>query len=154
MRYHITVPARINVLGNPSDANEGDFATISAAVNVYAGALVEPAEGIVRGVGIKPLPGLASYPIEIELDNEEEKLFPGMVVEGRIVSEIYRNVIYTSFNNIIVEYDNNFVYIVNGENKAERRNVKLGDKVGELVIITEGLNEGDKLVLMPFVGGG
>ena len=31
MRYQLTVPARINILGNPSDANEGDFATITAA---------------------------------------------------------------------------------------------------------------------------
>ncbi|MGC9350325.1 MAG: hypothetical protein ACP5JG_19440 [Anaerolineae bacterium] len=46
MRYKLTVPARVNILGNPSDGNEGDFATISAAVDVYAGAIVEPAEGI------------------------------------------------------------------------------------------------------------
>ena len=42
VRFHLSLPARINILGNPSDANEGDFATISAAVDVYAGALVEP----------------------------------------------------------------------------------------------------------------
>jgi galactokinase/mevalonate kinase-like predicted kinase len=59
MRYHLTVPARINVLGNPSDANEGDFATISAAVNVYAGALVEPADGIVLESGPRARLGLA-----------------------------------------------------------------------------------------------
>lgn len=47
MRYKLTIPARINVLGNPSDANEGDFATISAAVDVRAGAVVEPAIGLV-----------------------------------------------------------------------------------------------------------
>lgn len=51
MRYHLSIPARINVLGNPSDANEGDFATITAAVNVYAGALVEPADHIVLESG-------------------------------------------------------------------------------------------------------
>ena len=47
MRYKLTIPARINVLGNPSDANEGDFATISAAVDIRAGAFVEPAEELV-----------------------------------------------------------------------------------------------------------
>ena len=47
MRYRLSVPARINILGNPGDANEGDFATISAAVEVRAGALLEPAEGLV-----------------------------------------------------------------------------------------------------------
>jgi galactokinase/mevalonate kinase-like predicted kinase len=50
MRYQLSVPARINILGNPSDANEGDFATISAAVDLFAGALVEPSERLVLEV--------------------------------------------------------------------------------------------------------
>jgi galactokinase/mevalonate kinase-like predicted kinase len=41
MGYRLQIPARINILGNPSDANEGDFATISAAVDVHAGAHVQ-----------------------------------------------------------------------------------------------------------------
>lgn len=45
-RYRITLPARINILGNPTDANEGDFATISGAVELRAGALIEPAQGL------------------------------------------------------------------------------------------------------------
>ena len=51
MYYRLKVPARINVLGNPADANEGDFATISAAVDIYAGAIVEPAEEIILQSG-------------------------------------------------------------------------------------------------------
>lgn len=47
LRYHLTVPARINLLGNPSDAVEGDFATISAAVDLYAEALIEPADSLI-----------------------------------------------------------------------------------------------------------
>ena len=47
MRYKLTIPARINVLGNPADANEGDFATISAAVDIRAGAFVEAAQELV-----------------------------------------------------------------------------------------------------------
>jgi len=43
----LTVPARINILGNPADALEGDFATISAAVSLRAGATFESAEDLV-----------------------------------------------------------------------------------------------------------
>jgi galactokinase len=46
MPYKLKIPARVNILGNPSDANEGDFATISAAVDIYAYALVEEADQI------------------------------------------------------------------------------------------------------------
>lgn len=58
MRYRLSVPARINILGNPGDANEGDFATLSVAVEVRARALVEPAEGL----ALEWLPGQADAP--------------------------------------------------------------------------------------------
>ncbi len=38
MPLELRIPARINILGNPSDGLEGDFSTISAAVSVFAGA--------------------------------------------------------------------------------------------------------------------
>ncbi|RPI30991.1 MAG: hypothetical protein EHM70_12540 [Chloroflexota bacterium] len=47
MPYLLTIPARINILGNPGDANEGDFATISAAVNLHAGAIISDGPGLV-----------------------------------------------------------------------------------------------------------
>jgi galactokinase/mevalonate kinase-like predicted kinase len=44
MKYSAIIPARINMLGNPTDANEGDYHTISCAINVYAGAYFENSE--------------------------------------------------------------------------------------------------------------
>jgi galactokinase/mevalonate kinase-like predicted kinase len=46
MSYKLKVPARINILGNPSDANEGDYATISVAVDIFAHGIIEPGGGI------------------------------------------------------------------------------------------------------------
>ena len=46
-RYHLTIPARINVLGNPADANEGAHATISAAIDTYSGATLEANDHLV-----------------------------------------------------------------------------------------------------------
>ncbi len=46
-RYELIIPARVNILGNPSDGVEGAHATISAAIDLYAGATAEPAEGVV-----------------------------------------------------------------------------------------------------------
>ncbi len=46
MPLTLSLPARINILGNPGDGNEGDFATVSAAVDIRAGASIESAEGI------------------------------------------------------------------------------------------------------------
>ena len=50
MKYKLKVPARINILGNPSDGLEGDFATISMATDIYAGASVEAADNIILSI--------------------------------------------------------------------------------------------------------
>lgn len=41
MSVRLSIPARVNILGNPSDGNEGDYATISAAVDIRAYAIIE-----------------------------------------------------------------------------------------------------------------
>jgi D-glycero-alpha-D-manno-heptose-7-phosphate kinase len=46
MRYQLIIPARVNILGNPADGVEGAHSTISTAIDTYAGATVEPADGI------------------------------------------------------------------------------------------------------------
>ena len=47
MAYKLSVPARANLLGNPTDGNEGDFATISAAINMRARARIQPSADII-----------------------------------------------------------------------------------------------------------
>ena len=47
MAHHLIIPARINILGNPGDAMEGDFATITAAIDIYAEARIEQHKHIV-----------------------------------------------------------------------------------------------------------
>lgn len=39
------------------------------------------------------------------------------------------------------------VYVVNSENKIESRQIKIGDKLGEFLVVKEGLNIGDKVIL-------
>jgi len=45
-RIEVSLPARINVVGSPTDAVEGAYATISAAVELRGGATIEAADGI------------------------------------------------------------------------------------------------------------
>jgi len=45
--WTISLPARINVVGSPTDAVEGAYATISAAVSIRGGATVEAADELI-----------------------------------------------------------------------------------------------------------
>ncbi len=62
----VDLPARLNLLGNPSDANEGDYAVISLAVELRAEVIVRAATGRrarVDGAWI-PLPAELPAPAE------------------------------------------------------------------------------------------
>jgi len=57
MAYNLSLPARANLLGNPSDGNEGDFATISTAIELRARARIQPAvDFIFEQSGPQPAP--------------------------------------------------------------------------------------------------
>jgi multidrug efflux system membrane fusion protein len=40
-----------------------------------------------------------------------------------------------------------FVYVVGPDNKAEQRYVSLGPTDGDLVVVTKGVNEGDRVIV-------
>ncbi|MDP8315527.1 MAG: efflux RND transporter periplasmic adaptor subunit [Candidatus Celaenobacter antarcticus] len=103
-------------------------------------------DGVITGVGIKPITGTANYPIEIEINNEDQMLLPGMVVVGYILVHMYEDVIYTSLNNISEKYDDRLVYIIDENNTVHKVNIELGEKIDRNVIIKRGLQPGDKLV--------
>jgi galactokinase/mevalonate kinase-like predicted kinase len=44
--FKVKLPARINVLGNPADANEGAHQTISAAINIWGGVEVRGGDAL------------------------------------------------------------------------------------------------------------
>ena len=115
-------------------------------VEIHHDSHPETFTGTITGVGIKPINKANNYPVEIIMDNPDGKLYAGMVIEGRIQSNIHENVIYTSLNNIVQKYDQKYVFIIE-DNIAMYRKVTIGKKVGENVIITKGIEKGELLVI-------
>ena len=107
-------------------------------------------KGRVSGVGLKPINNSANYPIEIVLDNKDKEILPGMIVQGKILSKLNKQVIYISQDNIIERYDEKIVFVIKSDGKVEKRNLKLGKKLNEYVIVKSGLNEGEKLVVQGY----
>ena len=115
-------------------------------VEIHHDSYPEAFTGTITGVGIKPINGTINYPVEIIMDNPKGKLYAGMVVEGRILSNIHENVIFTSFNNIVQEYDQKYLFIIK-DNYAWQRKITVGKKVDENIIITSGIESGELLVI-------
>jgi RND family efflux transporter MFP subunit len=103
----------------------------------------------ISGIGLKPLPNTANYPLEISLSSSNG-LLPGMVVDAKILAKTYNNVLYTSYNNLIQEYDNFYLFTIDSNNIAHRTKIKIGRKINEAVIIESGINPDDIIVTEGF----
>ncbi|MCL1826951.1 MAG: efflux RND transporter periplasmic adaptor subunit [Candidatus Cloacimonetes bacterium] len=103
--------------------------------------------GKVSGIGYKPLNSTANYPLEIEISNTKDYLLPGMIVNGEILSHTNKKVIYTLQSNIIKEFDDHYLYVINENNIAQKRKITLGKQVIENVIIASGLQPGDIIII-------
>jgi glucuronokinase len=67
MSIHLSVPARINILGNPTDGNEGAYATISAAVEIRAHGEIEAHENHILEIIGSDNPPIKFHPADLPL---------------------------------------------------------------------------------------
>ncbi len=102
--------------------------------------------GRIAGIGIKRSENTANYPLKIELDNPDRKLYPGMIVQCSIETKTWKNVLYIPQKDLLEEYDQPYLFVVTDEEKAHKLRVVLGEKIGENVIVTQGLQPGMKVV--------
>ncbi|MBN4050043.1 efflux RND transporter periplasmic adaptor subunit [Nitrospira defluvii] len=87
------------------------------------------------------------FPLEVTLKNIERSILPGMVARLRLSGEKHVAQIIIPMMAIHQEADTPFVFLVQDQ-KAVKRPLKLGKVLGDRVLIQEGLNTGDAVVLI------
>jgi len=80
-------------------------------------------------------------------NNEEGRLIPGLFAHLKLAGDTDEQGILIKEKAIGTDLNNKFVLVVNDDSKVEYRAVKLGDKVGNMRIITSGLNANDTIVV-------
>ncbi len=85
------------------------------------------------------------------LDNEEQKFIPGDFIRVIIDAEQNENAILIPTESIISELNAQVVYLVR-EGKAQRREVEIGTSTRGRVMILDGLQEGDTIMLTGLMG--
>jgi RND family efflux transporter, MFP subunit len=83
----------------------------------------------------------------LRVKNDEALLVPGGMV--RVVvkpSQIIHNKVVPS-TAIMADGESDFVYVVDADNVAHRRSVKLGEHFGNRIAVIEGLNQGERVVV-------
>ena len=84
--------------------------------------------------------------IELKLNKQPEGLRPGMFASVKLFSEKSENGLAVPRDALVDSNDSAYVWVINGDSKAEMRNVETGIIGEDLVEITAGLTEGEIVI--------
>ena len=93
---------------------------------------IDPATGTVRLKAIFP--------------NEDQRLWPGQFVNIRVVTQVLHNVLTTPSSAISQGPKGAFAYVVTGDGTVDLRPVTVEREIGGVAQISNGLQEGDRVV--------
>lgn len=100
--------------------------------------------GTIKNIGIKTDRGL-NYPVDIVLDSNPD-LRTGMYLKVTFESNENNASIFIPRKAVVGSVLSADIYVAK-DGKAERRSVKLGDMVGDMIEITDGLEEGEEIIV-------
>lgn len=85
--------------------------------------------------------------LKAQFSNEDSALFPNQFVNARILVDVLRNATIIPTAAVQRGAKGSFVYVVNADNTATVRPVKLGPVQGETVAASAGVNPGETVVV-------
>jgi RND family efflux transporter MFP subunit len=99
---------------------------------------------------IKTLTGIAdatgTYPVEVEIQNEDGSLKPGMVAGVQFVDSKNDSALVVARNTVLENETEQYVYVANGDT-VKKVVVETGIDNGEYIELTSGVKAGDKVVV-------
>jgi membrane fusion protein (multidrug efflux system) len=103
-------------------------------------------EGQVKKIGLEADASNRTFPVEIEVDNRERELLPGMLARVTFTQRVDQDQIVVPRHTIMERDSGRIVYVVDN-GKAFQREVSIGISQREKVQILKGLSTGEKLVV-------
>ncbi|MEM1203680.1 MAG: efflux RND transporter periplasmic adaptor subunit [Acidobacteriota bacterium] len=132
----------------PAPASDVPFLRTGLPVRILVDSLpAEPFEGQVARLAAELDASARTLDVEIEIDNEDGRLKPGMVARVELPRRVIEDALRVPLEALVELDDGTVVYVVEGE-RAEQRTVSLGPVLdGDLVVVTAGLAAGDRVVV-------
>jgi RND family efflux transporter MFP subunit len=102
-----------------------------------------------RKVFLSRQPGTLArlYDLELKVPNPDGHILPGMFARVELVKRVFNQALALPLYAVITQGDERFVYIEN-DNRAEKRNIKMGMLVGWQVHVTSGLAADDRVIVV------
>src|SRR5262249_28064676 len=91
--------------------------------------------------------GTGTVKLRATIPNLDRKLWPGLFVKVRLVLNTISNAVLVPSTASQMSAKGPFVYVINNDSKAEMRPVTLGQQQADLVVVTDGVKAGEKVVV-------
>ena len=85
--------------------------------------------------------------IRAEFDNLDDKLFPNQFVNARLLIKSLKGVVTAPLTAIQRGAPGTYVYLIDADNTVSARKVKLGPQNDGMVVVSDGLAPGDRVVV-------
>lgn len=123
------------------------YAKEGAAVKVWLPALEVEREGTLKRIGVQANTQNRTFPLEVELPNEDRSLRAGMRAELRLPKASWGDAVLIPRDALVERLDGRVAFVVS-DGKVQERQIKLGEPHGELVQVLEGVKAGEELVVV------
>jgi membrane fusion protein, multidrug efflux system len=85
--------------------------------------------------------------VKATFPNPHDSLWPGEFINARVLVRTERGALTVPSNAIQRGPNGMFTYVVKADSTVEARPLKVGDESGEVTVVTDGLKEGEQVVL-------
>ncbi|MCD6004251.1 efflux RND transporter periplasmic adaptor subunit [Halomonas sp. IOP_6] len=92
-------------------------------------------------------PSTGTLQFRARLANPDGRIRPGEFARVEMPIASLEQALLVERKAILTDQDRRYVYVVDGDNRAERRQVATGRQMGEQMVITEGLSSGDRIIV-------
>lgn len=126
---------------------EIDKLKLGSQVKVYIKGLDKNVSGVITNLGETADLETRTFPVKVEIKNPEKNIKPGMIASV-IISNGTKNAMITPVDSIVDTSEGKFLYVYDkGTNKVSKRKVKVGEVYGDKIEITEGIKDGEIVVI-------
>jgi len=92
-------------------------------------------------------PQTGTIKVRLIFPNDKSLLKPGMNTTVRVKNTASKNATIIPYKAVTEQLGEFFVYVVGDSNKVTQQKVQLGNQIGDNVIVKQGLNDGEKIVV-------
>lgn len=118
------IPSAPDEVPNPNELRDGELTFLDNAVQNGSGTVM----------------------LRATLDNKDGLFWPGQFVKVRLILQTLKDAVLVPSQATQIGQTGSYVFVVKSDSTAEIRPVTLGQKQGDLVVISKGINAGEKVI--------